>query len=690
MFINHKTSLRINALVLLAVVAVLGITVPSSAAEELAFYVSPEGDDSSSGDSADQPFATIQKARDAIRAIKTRGPLTRPVAVYLRGGTYELSETLVFTPDDSGTKACPITYLAYPGETPILSGGVQIAGPWKTHQGQILVCSLGDAIANNAQFKQLFASGKRMVRARTPNDDFYRIKVGKGDSAFQFEQGDLRPWNHLDQVEVVLFHSWNTSRLLIAELDEAERLVTFSAPIGRKLARGRRRNRYYVENLLEALDRPGEWYCDHRAGNLYFWPTDDIETLEIRVPVLNQLVRFEGDLDQGGEHVEYLNLRGLTFADTAWTLPEAGIPAITDVGEIPGPSAIALEGASHCSIENNRVRNVGTYAIEVTGQANRIVSNEIDDAGAGGIISRNLGTQPNTIANNHIHHSGSVFPSAVGINIDDGGGLVAHNLIHDLPQSGIYARHQARDYEDRNARQRKNQSHKLTIEYNEIYNVMQNMNDGGGVFVGDANVVIRNNVIHDIHAYGRGAPGWGIYLGCDTSGALVENNYISHVGGGLHLWYSNNNVVIENNMFLECDLSLIKASNPKDQQHGNIRMLRNVFYYTRTDADLFAIRGERSVPAESDYNLLWNPSGCIWLKPCIWGWRGSAYFEEWKKRGLDAHSVVADPLFVDAPNGDFTLKPNSPAFQVGFKPIDLSQVGPTDQLPGEILTDTPP
>ena len=207
------------------------------------------------------------------------------------------------------------------------------------------------------------------------------------------------------------------------------------------------------------------------------------------------------------------------------------------------------------------------------------------------------------------------------------------------------------------------------------------MNDGGGVFVGDANIVIRNNFIYDIQVYGRGAPGWGIYLGCNTSDALVENNFVYHVGGGLQLWGGHHNVVIENNMFLEGEMSLVKAGNPKTQQHGDIRMLRNVFYYTRTDADLFAIRGERSMPVESDYHLLWNPTGCIWLKPCIWGLRGSAYFEQWQRRGLDAHSVVADPLFVDAKNGDFTLKPNSPAFKVGFKPLDLSRAGLTDRTP---------
>jgi len=51
-------------------------------------------------------------------------------------------------------------------------------------------------------------------------------------------------------------------------------------------------------------------------------------------------------------------------------------------------------------------------------------------------------------------------------------------------------------------------------------------------------------------------------------------------------------------------------------------------------------------------------------------------FDQWKAKGLDVHSLVADPQFVDPAKGDFSLKPDSPALRLGFKPIDLSQVGP--------------
>ena len=45
-------------------------------------------------------------------------------------------------------------------------------------------------------------------------------------------------------------------------------------------------------------------------------------------------------------------------------------------------------------------------------------------------------------------------------------------------------------------------------------------------------------------------------------------------------------------------------------------------------------------------------------------------------QGLDANSLIADPLFIDPANDDYTLNPESPAFDLGFKPIDTSQIGP--------------
>ena len=105
----------------LLVIALAGCGTPAE--NGTAFYISPSGSDSNPGTEG-KPFATVSRARDAVRGFKKDSPVT----VYLRGGRYELAEPVVFTPEDSGTEAAPITYAAYPGETPVISGGRAVTG----------------------------------------------------------------------------------------------------------------------------------------------------------------------------------------------------------------------------------------------------------------------------------------------------------------------------------------------------------------------------------------------------------------------------------------------------------------------------------------------------------------------------------------------------------------------------------
>ncbi|MFC1739698.1 right-handed parallel beta-helix repeat-containing protein [Planctomycetota bacterium] len=659
---NNTTMLAIVAFALLVC---LFATMASAA--ETALYVSPKGNDLWAGDSIDRPFATIQKVRDAIRAMKEKGELKSAVTVYIRGGLYELSETLVFTLEDSGTKDCPITYTAYKDEKPVISGGRKITGQWNDYKGKIKVCSIDEVKAGEWYFRQLFANGERQQRARIPNEGFYRTEGALDKDGFQYKQGHFKNWNNLDDVEVVIFHSWNESKLLISELDEENRKVFFTGRIGR----GGDNNRYYIENALEGLDKPGEWYVDRHAGKLYYWPDGDLDNAELRAPLLNELVRFEGEVEKK-DHVQYINISGLTFCDTSYNLPKEGIPTIRDVGDIWFPSAITFKGVSHCIFEDNTVRNVGTYGLDLTSDAIHVIGNKIYDTGSGGVVTRSYGKYRNVISYNHIHDCGVVFHSGVGINIDDGGGLIANNLIHDTGHTGVYVRHFATDYGQEH--ERKNQEQGLIIEYNEIYNTMRQVNDGAGIFVRDDYVVIRNNLIHDSYGppEGQGSPAWGIYLGCETRNCLVENNVVYRTQAGQHVWFQNRNNTIFNNIFIDGDRQQIDYNNMPNAHHHQIRLLRNIICFSNPTAVLYDISGNSSVPMESDYNLIYHTKGEDFV---IRGLEGVNTFEDWQQRGFEAHSIVADPLFVDPENDDYTLRPESPAFKLGFKPIDLSRVG---------------
>ena len=56
--------------------------------------------------------------------------------------------------------------------------------------------------------------------------------------------------------------------------------------------------------------------------------------------------------------------------------------------------------------------------------------------------------------------------------------------------------------------------------------------------------------------------------------------------------------------------------------------------------------------------------------------RGVGSLGDWKQLGFDQHSLIANPRFVDVEQGDYRLRPESPAFSLGFQPIPVDQIGP--------------
>ena len=104
-----------------------------STVTQVEFFVSPRGNDTWSGrgrepDGANGPFATLERARDAVRVLRqTRGPQV-PVRETIRSGTYYLGRPVVFGPEDSGAERAPVINAAAAGEKAALSGGRPLVG----------------------------------------------------------------------------------------------------------------------------------------------------------------------------------------------------------------------------------------------------------------------------------------------------------------------------------------------------------------------------------------------------------------------------------------------------------------------------------------------------------------------------------------------------------------------------------
>ena len=73
----------------------------------------------------------------------------------------------------------------------------------------------------------------------------------------------------------------------------------------------------YIENALELLDEPGEWYFDRAAKTVYYQPLpgQDMTRAHVIAPAVEKLVELRGTLDQPVEHIHFT---GLTFADAGW------------------------------------------------------------------------------------------------------------------------------------------------------------------------------------------------------------------------------------------------------------------------------------------------------------------------------------------------------------------------------------
>ena len=146
---------------------------------ETTFFVAPYGTDTWSGQlpdpnstDTDGPFATFQRAQRAVHEFKAGSP--GPVTVLARGGTYYPGSPIVFTPEDSGTTDRPVTYAAYPGEKPVLSGGVRLALDWQPYKDGIMKADLSHIPTfqsktkdqkSRIHFDQLFVNGRRKHRA---------------------------------------------------------------------------------------------------------------------------------------------------------------------------------------------------------------------------------------------------------------------------------------------------------------------------------------------------------------------------------------------------------------------------------------------------------------------------------------------------------------------------------------------
>lgn len=455
-------------------------------------------------------------------------------------------------------------------------------------------------------------------------------------------------------------------------VDEAEGVIAISGKEAAvEVCSG---DRYFVENILEELDSPGEWYLDRAGRKLYLWPKSPLTDKSLVIaPRLTRFVEFRGTKEQP---VQFVRLSGLTFQETDYT-PDDGFIAYGK--SLDG--VITLRDTARVTIEDCRLRNIGKAALHSDGDRdNRFVGNEISHCAEGGIYLLNSAAGT-VISDNHIHHLGWVYKHVAGVSTRDQvhGALIAHNHVHDTTRWGISVGHTT--------------STKNIVEFNHLHDMNTETYDTGGLEVTQhsrdhrSGSIFRYNLIHDTGGYssmmGRDLwNSWGIYLDSFAGGFTVYGNVVyGAYDGGLMVQGGKDNRVY-NNVFVENGpRRQILIANFSDNSRGTEFHHNIVAYAAPESMAVYCGRKAAHTIARWDHNLYWHEGQEVkvfapgdepyakWFRPLSF----------WQGLGFDKESLVADPQFLDAKQHDYRLKPTSPALKLGFEAIDLSTVGPRPQ-----------
>ncbi len=660
-------------------------------------FVSPKGDDHNAG-TEQKPFATLERARDAVREIKRNAVLPdNGLTIWLRGGDYIRSKSLELSAEDSGTPDAPIVWRAYKNEHVRILGGRVLKGFKKVMDADIRA-RLDESASNNVlqadlriqgihdlgalksrgfgrltlpAHGELFFDSRPMTLARWPNagnwehiqdfpretgsDDGHGTNIGSLEGGFFYESDRPSRWKSKENIWIHGYwaYDWANSYERIAELDVTRRFLRTAEPYGNYGFN--KKQRFYFLNIMEELDEPGEWYVDKKAGILYFWPPSPIESGEALFSLLERPLVILKD-------ASHITLRGILFEGTRG-------------------NAIEINGGESDQIAGCLLRNIGDWAVTINNGKNHGVQNcDIFDTGDGGVSLEGGDRQTLTpgghyVENSHFARLGRWSKCYVPAVSMTGVGLRAsNNLIHDHPHCAILF--WGNDH---------------LIEFNDIHHIALETGDVGAIYTGRDYTFrgnrIRHNYIHETGGVGMGS--MGVYMDDCVSGTEVFGNvfYKAHwamfIGGG-------RDHHVENNLFVDCDPAVRADGRGLDTS----QVWRDMVDKTMRDRlnsvplDLYRKRYPEMKTLDAYYG---SPGGAaiagyaftgvppegnvIAHNVCMGDWIDITWHAQETLFDIHGNFVTNDRKQIGEPKTGFQLPKDSPAWETGFKPIPFDRIG---------------
>jgi hypothetical protein len=669
---NKKISTLLSAL--------LGIAFSTTYAAD--FYVSPYGSDSNSG-LAGHPLASLAAAQAKVRPLAGQEAVT----VHVADGIYYLPETLVFMPEDSGSAQYPVLYKSFTEGGAVLSGGSRLHLDWKLDRDGIYQAKTPSGLV----IDQLFINGVNQRMARYPNyDPAKKAEPYQGYSADAFSAERAANWAHPEGGYIHAMHikRWGGYHYRITGKN-AKGEVSYEGGWQNNRKMGMHKEYRMVENIFEELDAEGEWYHDSNTATLYYKPTAgvDIHAAEVEVVRLRHLVEFKGS---EARPVKHISMQGFVVRHAARTFMDVKEPLLRSDWAIYRGGAFMLTGTEDIQILDTEFDQVGGNAIFVNNYNRDVLIKgcHIHDTGASGVCFvgdpdavRNplfeyrekndlakIDLTPGPRTNNYpanstvedclIHGIGRVERQPAGVQISMAQGITVRDVsIYDCARAGI------------NVSEGTWGGH--LIERCDVFDTVLETHDHGSFnswgrdrfwrsdqstsqAAIDANPelpfldAVKTTIIRD--SRWRCDHGWDIDLDDGSTNYDIYNNLMLNnglklregfrrhawnnitVNNGLHphVWYAGSKDRVSSNIFMAAH----KPARMNQPDRDGVRVDRN--FYTVARASVMKVS---------------------------------------QKTGWDEHSLFGDPMFVDPANGDFRVKPGSPALELGFKNFPMDQFG---------------